>query len=517
MPSADELREAVLYVIRAGLQLRPEGLAFLKELPGDLSPLQVVKEALERARAEGRDFLGREELEAAFRTLRKPEEPEKGDELALPAFGKGRKEEPAREQEARVEVLMDPTGELGSEGSLKDFLTYFRSRFRQLSSLLRRRLDARDALSVSEALRARLNEEVKMIGMVREKREVGGKVVAVLEDEEAAATVVFTARAGQEAYEKARRLVPDQVVCVRAVKVARDLFAARELIGPDVPAKRARSGGEPAGPLYAVLISDIHFGSKAFMADAFQRLLAWLRGELGNGPLRRLAGAVKYLVVAGDLVDGVGVYPGQEAELTITDVHAQYEGVAELLAEVPEHVELVLAPGNHDAVRKALPQPAVPEEYAAPLYADGRTHMLGNPCLVALHGVRFLIYHGNSFDDLASAVPGTSFDRPLDMMKLMLWARHLAPVYGLKTALAPTSRDLLVVEEVPDVFHTGHLHVLGCGAYRGILLVNSSAWQGQTAYQKARGIEPQPGRAVLVDLSSLKALELDFTKPGLWA
>ena len=143
--------------------------------------------------------------------------------------------------------------------------------------------------------------------------------------------------------------------------------------------------------------------------------------------------------------------------------------------------------------------------------------MLGNPCLVALHGVRFLIYHGNSFDDLASTVPGMGFDRPLDMMKLMLWARHLAPVYGLKTALAPTSRDLLVVEKVPDVFHTGHLHVLGCGAYRGILLVNSSAWQGQTAYQRARGIEPQPGRAVLVDLSSLKAIELDFTKPGLWA
>ena len=70
---------------------------------------------------------------------------------------------------------------------------------------------------------------------------------------------------------------------------------------------------------------------------------------------------------------------------------------------------------------------------------------------------------------------------------------------------------------MPDVFHTGHIHVTACGTYRGTLLVNSGAWQEETAYQRARGIKPTPGRAVLLDLSSLRVAELDFTRPGLWA
>jgi len=59
--------------------------------------------------------------------------------------------------------------------------------------------------------------------------------------------------------------------------------------------------------------------------------------------------------------------------------------------------------------------------------------------------------------------------------------------------------------------------VVGRGAYRGILLVNSGCWQGQTAYQRSRGIEPTPGKAILVDLSNLRSWELDFTKPDVLA
>ena len=411
---------------------------------------------------------------------------------------------------------MDPTGAPAPPGSVEDFLRYFKDRFERLSSLLRMRMDARDASTVAAALRAGQNSEVKMIGMVREKREGDGKLVVVLEDLEATATVVFTPRAGSSAYDTATRLMPDQVVCVRAVKIAGDLFLAKELVGPDVPLAR-RENTKLDGPLYAVLISDLHYGSRSFLHDLFGRFLSWLKGEVGTRRLRELAGGVKYVVIAGDLVDGVGVYPGQEEELEVKDVVEQYEGVAELLSELPDHIEVIMIPGNHDACRKALPQPAVPKKYAGPLYEDDRFHFFGNPSLIALHGARLLIYHGNSFDDMVSTVPGMAFDRPLEMMRLVLWARHLAPTYGLKTPIAPLAEDLLVVEEVPDVFHTGHIHVAGSGGYKGVLLVNSGCWQAQTPYQRARGIRPTPGRAFLVDLHGLGVRELDFTRPELWA
>ena len=513
MPEQERIREAVLFAIRSGCQLKPDGLRALGELPEGLDPLEVVKEVVRRALEAGRDFIGREEIEEAAGLGREEAEEKAPEALGL---GKGIGRALAEEIEAEVEVLMDPTSDSGSEGTLKDFLEYFRDRCKRLSALLRRRLDARDAVSISEALRARLNEDVKMIGMVREKREGDGKVIAVLEDDGAVATVVFTPKAGREAYERARRLMPDQVVCVRAVRMAKDLFVAKELIMPSLP-ERKRAVKALEEPICAVLISDLHFGSKSFMSDAFKRFISWLRGELGNRSLRQLAGSVKYVVIAGDLVDGVGVYPGQERELELTDIYAQYEGLAALLSELPEHIRLVVSPGNHDACRRALPQPAIPKEYAGPLYDDDRILMLGNPCLVALHGVKLLIYHGNSFDDMVSAVPGLSVNQPLELMRLLLEARHLAPIYGLKTPIAPTARDLLVIERVPDIFHTGHIHVNACGTYRGVLLVNSGAWQTQTEYQRARGIEPTPGKAVVVRLSDLSTIELDFTRPDLWS
>ena len=44
--------------------------------------------------------------------------------------------------------------------------------------------------------------------------------------------------------------------------------------------------------------------------------------------MREIASHVKYCLVAGDVVDGVGVFPGQALELNIRDVHKQYRMAA---------------------------------------------------------------------------------------------------------------------------------------------------------------------------------------------
>ena len=79
--------------------------------------------------------------------------------------------------------------------------------------------------------------------------------------------------------------------------------------------------------------------------------------------MKEIAGRVKYVLIAGDIVDGVGVYPNQAQELCIRDVHKQYNFAAKYLEKIPEYIEIVISPGNHDASRKALPQPAIPEGY----------------------------------------------------------------------------------------------------------------------------------------------------------
>jgi DNA polymerase II small subunit len=418
----------------------------------------------------------------------------------------------ASEVESQVRVLDDYTDKLSSKGTVDDFLRCFRSRFARIKRLFRQRLDVRDAISIADAMVAPPNAEVRIVCMVTEKREIRKRLLIQIEDEYDRATVIVPPNADTSVVEKSQRILLDQVICVCAKRVRDDQFTATDFIWPDIPERRFTG---PTDPVYAALISDLHVGSKTFLEERLQRFVSWLKGEVGNNRQRELAGRVKYVVIAGDLVDGVGIYPNQEHELRITDVHVQYQEVAKYLEQIPEYVEVIIIPGNHDATRQALPQPSISREYGSPLYASGRFTMLSNPARVVLHGVELLLYHGRSLDDVISSVPGVSY-RDLGTtahraMELLLKSRHLAPTYGQRTPLAPEPEDFLVIENPPDIFQCGHVHVVDYELYRGTLILNSGAWQNQTEYQRKMGLVPQPGVAPIVDLQTLQVFPMDFT------
>ena len=98
-------------------------------------------------------------------------------------------------------------------------------------------------------------------------------------------------------------------------------------------------------------------------------------------------------------------------------------------------------------------------------------------------------------------------------MKLLLKSRHLAPIYGERTPIAPEKRDFLVIERPPDIFHAGHVHVLKCNRHRGTLIVNSGAWQEQTDFQQKMGLIPTPGILPIIDLQTSNISTIDFTQP----
>jgi DNA polymerase II small subunit len=183
---------------------------------------------------------------------------------------------------------------------------------------------------------------------------------------------------------------------------------------------------------------------------------------------------------------------------------------SKFLRQIPDYVELIIIPGNHDACRNALPQPAIPREYAEPIYEAREVHSLGNPSTISLHGVELLIYHGRSLDDVIANTPKSSFNAPEKAMKLLLQCRHLAPIYGQRTPIAAQPHDSLVIDRVPDIFHAGHVHVQAHSRYRGVLIVNSGAWQRQTEYQSKLGLEPTPGIIPVVNLQTLQVTTLNF-------
>jgi DNA polymerase II small subunit len=136
--------------------------------------------------------------------------------------------------------------------------------------------------------------------------------------------------------------------------------------------------------------------------------------------------------------------------------------------------------------------------------------MLGNPAYLNLHGVNLLVYHGRSLDDIVAMIPGLSFTKPTLAMKILLKARHLAPIYGGRTPIAPEKEDHLVIEDLPDIFHAGHVHTVDVNTYRNTLLINSGTWQGQTCYQLNMGLNPTPGIVPIVNLATLEVTLRNF-------
>lgn len=509
---SERLQKAVSFTIEAGYQLDSEAFALLETLSKTEDPVVLIERIIRKMGelAQKPLFIGRNFLEEfAAQTTKKQ------TEIIAPTmpetFLESKREsiKPyAKEVDPNIEVLDDPTKTMCTIGSVEEYHEYFLDRFNRLHKFLRQRIDAKDATPILEALKAPANSKVKVIGMLTEKRESKQRTFLRLEDPEASVTVLVYANLDGSVRERVNGLLLDQVVCISATKARNDLLILEDVFFPDIPQKTLKKASEP---VYAALISDLHIGSRQFMKEEFNDFLLWLNGKLGDGHWRTLASHVKYVVIAGDLVDGIGIYPNQMKDLIIRDIHQQYAAASKFLEQIPDYIEVVIIPGNHDASRKALPQPAIPKNYAEPLHEARAVHSLGNPCTISFHGVELLIYHGRSLDDVIANTPHTSFQTPEKAMKLLLQSRHLAPIYGQRTPIAPGKRDFLVIDRVPQIFHAGHVHVYAHDRYRGLLVVNSGAWQKQTEYQNKMGLKPTPGIVPVVNLQTLQVTTLSFT------
>ncbi len=522
---SERLQKAISNAIEAGFQLDKEAFTFLETLSKTEDPITFMEKTVKKAEelAQKPFFITRSLLEELAKEATAPQQREElQPSISLPPQMppqppfESRKEafKPyAKEVDAQITVLDDPTNQLCSTGTMKEYLEYFQDRFRRLQKLLRQRFDVRDATTISQALKAAANAKLKVVCMVTDKRESKQKTFLQIEDLEASAVVFVPSNLEKSVLERAQALLLDQVACLSVIKGRDNLLILEDVYLPEIPQRNQRKAAEP---VYAALTSDLHVGSKKFMRETFHRFLLWLNGKMGNARLREVASHVKYVVIAGDLVDGVGIYPGQARELALKDIHKQYSVVSRYLEHIPDYIEVIVIPGNHDASRKALPQPAIPKEYAEPIYESRQIHSWGNPCTVDLHGVELLLYHGRSIDDVVSVAPGMNYSTPDKAMKLLLQCRHLAPIYGQRTPIAPERRDFMVIERAPDIFHAGHVHVVKCDTYRGTSIVNSGAWQEQTEYMRRMGFVPVPGIVPVMNLQTMQVNPINFTTSNGW-
>ena len=422
----------------------------------------------------------------------------------------------AKDYDFQFEILKDPTGKLYTNGDYKDFYDLTFDKFIRLRKLMRRRTEVHAADNINNILRLSNKVEVSAFGIVNKiQKTKNGNYLLTLEDLTGLINVLI--KKGSENQDQinikiAERTLSDQMVYVEGTYNPGDNRRSSIIYGNfiskiDVP--RDYEPNKSHDPLSVALISDIHIGSKEFESKLWTRFIDLLNGRIGNKIQKDYAGKIKYIIINGDLVDGIGIYPSQQSDLVISNIYQQFDKATEMLSELPEYIKIFFSSGNHEPVRNAIPRPAVPKKYSEGLINMGVT-CIGNPSIVQTHGVNTLVFHGDSMLDMNMLIPGLENDKPVETMKEYLKCRHLAPIFGKRTQIAPTSKDWLTIDKIPDIFHTGHIHINGMGSYNKIMLVNSGCFQSQTDFMKSLGIHPTPGILSIIDLDTLKGTQLDL-------
>ncbi len=401
--------------------------------------------------------------------------------------------------------------------AVEDFSKIFLSRYHFLEGILRHRQELQASMNIKRVLSKQEKETVSIIGLVVEKNETrNGNLIITVEDPTGEIKILVS-KNKDELLKKAKDIVVDEVIGITGANGDKIIFA-ENIVWPEIPHGRELKRGDKDE--YAIFLSDIHVGSTLFLEQAFEKFLRWINGKVGNETQRAIASKVKYIFITGDLVDGVGIYPSQEEELTIKDLKEQYKEFIRLLSQIPAEKEIILAPGNHDGVHLAEPQAPFLDKYSPELFTLPNVITVSNPAMVNIgksntfSGFDVLMYHGYSFDYYVSNVESIrnngGYRRADLIMQFLLKRRHLAPSFTSTPYFPGHEEDPLLIKKIPDFFLSGHIHYSNVANYRGVTLISGSCWQAKTSFQEKLGHEPEPARVPIVNLKTREVKVLKF-------
>ena len=389
-------------------------------------------------------------------------------------------------------------GENRKGSGVEDIVNLFSERYESINKILRYQCGFKRTHTIAEAIKdRRAYHRYNPVGMVSSRRTTksGGMMI---DFEDKTGTISAFIRKEDSA---SQTLVNDDVIGITGTfGKDSDIFWVDRVQFGDIAPKHQNKGGAEYDPVSIAFISDIHMGSKYFLEDTWDKMMKWLNEA-------ELAKNIKYLVMAGDVCDGIGIYPGQENNLIFDNAYDQYEFCARKLDALPDHITPIILPGNHDAVRPAQPQPML--EPTIQQQFNSTIHV-GNPARVNLNGIDVLAYHGQGMDDIIPQIDHVSYENSVEGMKEMLKKRHMTPQWGERSALSPEESDDMVIHTPPDIFITGHTHSHAFEWYRGVPCVVSSTLQGQTDFMNMLGYASQKGHLTIYNIQNREAKVVSF-------
>ena len=320
-----ELTLALNYALNKGFQIHPDAFKILENV--DVKKLEKIIKEIVREKTRQKLFqINQDDLETYL----------------------GIKEDLSLESE--IKILSDPTSKITSGEGVKGYNALFSSRFNKLKRIISDRPESKSLKSAASLKNTKIEDDLYVCGLVTVRNSERNITKIVLEDPSGSFEgIIFD----EELQKTAGTLLMDQFVMARVGSGKNSGYIIKDLILPDIP-EQAKNKSESEA--YAVFLSDLHIGSKYFMEDEFSEFVSWISSP---DPVAR---KIRFVLIGGDLVDGVGIYPNQNKELVCQTIEEQLEKVEGLLDKIPKNVKIIIMPGNHDPGRRALPQPAIPKK-----------------------------------------------------------------------------------------------------------------------------------------------------------
>jgi len=390
-----------------------------------------------------------------------------------------------------------------------DFVNHFKSRYEYIKNIL----EKKNLINLSSIRRiGSVSGVYTIIAMVKNKRITKNKNLLIEVEDLNGSLMVLINREKKDLFKIGETLLLDEVVAFR-VSGFGDMLFVNDIIFPGVFLDKEKFGEIDECVAFS---GDFHVGSKMFLEKNLMKFIGWINGEVGDYRQKAIAKKIKYLFLVGDNIDGVSHYPNQEKFLSIKTCRGQYKKFEEILRKIRKDVQIIICPGQHDAVWLGEPQPIIPEKWAPGLYKMENVHLVSNPALVEIgDGFKILMYHGAGINHFINEISeiriGFGHKNPTRVVKEILKRRHFAPIHGLVDYIPCEERDFMVIDEVPDIVVTADQHRAGVDCYNNVLLVSSSCWQSITPFEEKVGNVPDPCKVPVFNLKTREMKIMDFS------
>ncbi|MGI0056544.1 MAG: DNA-directed DNA polymerase II small subunit, partial [Nitrosarchaeum sp.] len=273
-----ELIVALNYALNKGFQIHPDAFKFLENV--DIRKLEKIIKEIVREKTKQKLFqINQDDLEVYL----------------------GIKENQPLQNDHKI--IFDPTLKITTGEGVKGYNALFSSRFDKLKRIISDRPESRMLKSIAFAKTIKSEDDIYVCGLVTTRSTERNITKLVLEDPSGSFEgIIFDV----ELQKTADTLLSDQFIMARIGFGKNAGFIIKDLISPDIPDQASnRSETET----YAAFLSDLHIGSKYFMEEEFDEFVLWLSSP---DPIAR---KIRFVLICGDLVDGVGIYPNQDKEL----------------------------------------------------------------------------------------------------------------------------------------------------------------------------------------------------------